>query len=203
MRAAHLFDQRSMKPIFCLLSLLLLVSCKSTSLTPINSGSDPKWAGEQQYEVLVAVLSYNPELRVLFENKLVEGLKEQGINAVASFTVMPQVASLNAETFTKFLDADPTLAVLFTQATSVQKEQTNSNPEGPNVFSELFGGGQWDTTFVAIMESALYVHGQTDAVWWNRVRLEAKETKVERIAEQFVRNEIKSMKQDGAIGRLK
>jgi len=69
MRAAHLFDQRSMKPIFCLLSLLLLVSCKSTSLTPINSGSDPKWAGEQQYEVLVAVLSYNPELRVLFENK--------------------------------------------------------------------------------------------------------------------------------------
>jgi len=43
---------------------------------------------------------------------------------------------------------------------------------------------------------------KTDAVWWNRVRLEAKETKVERIAEQFVRNEIKSMKQDGAIGPL-
>ncbi len=192
-----------MKSLFCLLSLLLLVSCKSTSLTPINSGSDPKWTGEPHYEVLVAVLSYSPELRAIFENKMVEALKKEGIAAVPSFTVMPKVTSLDAETFTKFLDADPTLAVLFAQATSVQKEQTSSKPEDPNVFSNLFGKGEWDTTFVAIMESALYVHGQTDAVWWNRVRLEAKEKKIDEVAGQFVRNEIKSMKQGGAISRLK
>lgn len=172
-------------------------------MTPIDSGLDPKWAGEPQYEVLVAVLSYSPELRVLFENQLVAGLRKEGVNAVASFTVMPRVTSLNAETFTRFLEADPSLAVLFTQATSVQKEQTNSNPDGSNVFSGLLGGGQWDTTFIAIMESALYIQGQTTAVWWNRVRLEAKETKVDQVAEQFVRNAIKSMQRDGAISRLK
>ncbi|MFQ3225757.1 MAG: hypothetical protein ACI8Z5_002021 [Lentimonas sp.] len=193
-----------MRILFCLLSLLLLVSCKSTSLTPINTGSDPKWTGEPHYEVLVAVLLYNPELRVVFENKIVEELKQEGIDAVPSFTVMPQVSLLNAGTFARFLAADPTLAVLFAQATNVQKEQTNSTKtEEPNAFSNLFGGGEWDTTFVATMESALYVQGQTNAVWWNRVRLEAEEEKVQEIAERYVRNEIKAMKQGGAINRLK
>ena len=41
-----------MRPLLCFLTLLLLVSCKSTSLTPINSGSDPKWVGEEQYDLL-------------------------------------------------------------------------------------------------------------------------------------------------------
>ncbi|WP_162029611.1 MULTISPECIES: hypothetical protein [unclassified Lentimonas] len=197
------FDRRTMKPFFCLLTLLLLVSCKNTELTLINTGSDPNWLGEPHYEVLVAVLSYNPELRVMFENEMVEELKKEGINAVPSFTVMPKLASLNAATFTKFLDADPTLAVLFAQAKNVQKEQTSSTAEEPNVFSGLFGGGEWDTTFVATMETALYVNGQTDAVWWNRVRLEAQETKVKEVVERYVRNTIKAMKQGGAVSRLK
>ena len=192
-----------MKPFFSLLTLLLLVSCKSTSLTPINAGSDPKWSGEPHYEVLVAVLSYDPELRRIFEDEMADELDKQGINAVQSYTVMPRVASLNAATFTKFLSADPTLAVLFVQAKSVQKEQTSSNAEEPNVFTNLFGGGEWDTTFVAMMESALYVNGQTDAVWWSRVRLEAKDTKVQEVAEQFVQDSMKVMKQSGAISRLK
>lgn len=172
-------------------------------MTPINTGSDPRWAGEQEYEVLVAMLLYSPEMRVKFENKMADQLKEEGINAVPSFTVMPQVASLNAETFSKFLAASPTLAVYFAQAVTVNKEQSNSNKEESSLFANLLGGEQWDTTFVASMESALYVHGQTDAVWWNRVRLVAEEKKVENVAECYVANEIKSMKQGGAITRLK
>ena len=72
------FDTLNMRPLFCLLSLLLLVSCKSTSLTPINTGSDPKWTGEQQYEVLVAVLAYSPETRVLFEDEMARAFKKKG-----------------------------------------------------------------------------------------------------------------------------
>jgi hypothetical protein len=34
---------------------------------------------------------------------------------------------LNAQTFARFLDASPKLAVLFAQATTVNQEQTNSN----------------------------------------------------------------------------
>tara|TARA_B110000093_G_C12971095_1_gene412551 strand:- start:1266 stop:1454 length:189 start_codon:yes stop_codon:yes gene_type:complete len=58
-----------MRSPFCLLAILLLVACNSTSLTSINGGSDPKWVGEVQYEVFVAIRLYNPELRVMFQKK--------------------------------------------------------------------------------------------------------------------------------------
>jgi hypothetical protein len=47
------------------------------------------------------------------------------------------------------------------------------------LFNNLLGGGEWETTFIARIESALYVHGQIDAVWWNRVNLEAQEKKAQ------------------------
>jgi len=172
-------------------------------LTPINTGSDPTWAGKQKYEVLVAVLAYTPELRVKFENEMAEQLKKEGVNAIPSFTVMPSVTALNGETFSRFLEAGPSLAVLFVQAKDVQKQQTSSKTEEPNAFSSLFGGGEWDTTFVAMMETALYVHGQSAAVWWNRVRMEASEKKVDDVVERYVLNTVKAMKQGGAISRLK
>ncbi len=192
-----------MRTLFCFLTLLLLVGCSSTSLTPINSGSDPTWLGEEQYEVLVAIRLYNPAMRMMFENQMVDALKKQGVNAVPSFSVLPQLSSLNALTFARFLDASPKLAVLFAQATTVNKEQTNSNQEEDSLFADLLGGGEWDATFIARMESALYVHGQIDAVWWNRVSLEAQENKVKHVAERYIRNEIKAMQQGGALERLK
>ena len=53
------------------------------------------------------------------------------------------------------------------------------------------------------MESALYVHGQIDAVWWDRVNLEAQKKKAKDVAERYIRNEIKAMQQGGAISGLK
>jgi hypothetical protein len=71
------------------------------------------------------------------------------------------------------------------------------------LFNNLLGGGEWETTFIARIESALYVHGQIDAVWWNRVNLEVQEKKAKNVAERYIRNEIKAMQQGGAINRLK
>ncbi len=71
------------------------------------------------------------------------------------------------------------------------------------MFNNLLGGGEWDTTFIARMESALYVHGQIDAVWWDRVNLEAQKKKAKDVAERYIRNEIKAMQQGGAISGLK
>jgi hypothetical protein len=57
--------------------------------------------------------------------------------------------------FARFLDASPKLAVHFAQATTVNQGQTNSNQEEDSLFVDLLGGGDWDTTFIARMESAL------------------------------------------------
>jgi hypothetical protein len=193
----------NMRFLFFPLVLLLLVSCSSISLTPINTGSDPNWVGGKQYEVLVAIRLYDPEMRALFERKMAAALKKEGVRAVPSFSVLPQQSSLNSQVFSQFLAASPALVVYFAQATAVSKELANSNREDSNMFAELFGGGEWDTTLVARVESALYVHGQTNAVWWNRISLDAKEELAEDVADRFVSNEIAAMKLRGAIQRLR
>ena len=119
-----------MRFLRCLLALCSLSACKSSSLTPINSGSDPKWTGVNTYEVLVAVQAYTPETRLLFERDLAIALKKESIRAVPSYTVYPNIALLNGDTFSKFLAADPRLAVLFIQAKNVSRQQTNTNKEG-------------------------------------------------------------------------
>lgn len=192
-----------MRFLFCLLAWCSLSACKSSSLTPINTGSDSKWTGVNTYEVLVAVQAYTPETRLLFERDLAIALEKEGIRAVPSYTVYPNIALLNADTFSKFLAADPRLAVLFIQAKNVSRQQTNTNKKESTLFSNLMRGGDWDTTFVALLESGLYVQGQTDAVWWNRVKLEAKDQDVADVVQRYARELIKAMKQGGAISRLR
>lgn len=46
------------------------------------------------------------------------------------------------------------------------------------------------------------MHGEIDAVWWNRVSFEAQEEKNKNVAARYIRNEIKAMQQGGAIERL-
>jgi hypothetical protein len=139
----------------------------------------------------------------LFERDLAIALKKEGIRAVPSYTVYPSIALLNGDTFSKFLAADPRLAVLFIQAKNVSRQQTNTNKEESTLFSNLMRGGDWDTTFVALLEGGLYVQGQTDAVWWNRVKLEAKDQDVADVVQRYARELIKAMKQGGAISRLR
>jgi hypothetical protein len=93
--------------------------------------------------------------------------------------------------------------VLFIQAKNVSRQQTNTNKEESTLFSNLMRGGDWDTTFVALLEGGLYVQGQTDAVWWNRVKLEAKDQDVADVVQRYARELIKAMKQGGAISRLR
>ena len=192
-----------MRVYFLFLALLLLVACKSTTLTSVNSGVDASWEGVEKAEVLVAMRMESPSIRALFEDEMVSALEKEGIYAVASHTVMPSIATLTSESFTAFLSGGPQLAVLFSQASVVSKHQTSSQESDSSFLDNLVGGKTWETTFVARMEDALYVHGRTNAVWWNRVKVEADEKKLYKAAEEYVANEIKLLKQSGVIELLK
>jgi hypothetical protein len=192
-----------MKPLFSLLALLFLVSCKSTSLSPLDTGTDLTWKGGEPYEVLVALRSYNPELRMLFEQEMTAALRKEGINAVSSYTLIQDADLLNLSNFSKLLKPRPMLTIYFVQATTVSKKETNSDPSESPIFAELLNSEDWKTTFIARMESAIYVSGQDNAVWWNVTQVKTTEQDVDEMATRFVESEMKYLKKSDMIRRLK
>jgi hypothetical protein len=78
---------------------------------------------------------------------------------------MPSIAVLTSGNMTAFLSGGTPLAVLFSEASLVSKNETSSQESDSSLLDNLLGSGTWETTFVARMEDALYVHGCSDAVW--------------------------------------
>jgi hypothetical protein len=67
---------------------LMLAACASTSLT--NSWRDPAYTGPQLKKVMVMGVSTQPSVRRVFEDEFVNELKAAGVEAVASYTLIPQ-----------------------------------------------------------------------------------------------------------------
>jgi hypothetical protein len=67
---------------------LVLAACASTSLT--NSWRDPAYTGPQLKKVMVMGVSTQPSVRRVFEDEFVNELKAAGVEAVASYTLIPQ-----------------------------------------------------------------------------------------------------------------
>ncbi|MGB0412922.1 MAG: hypothetical protein ACPGJU_00615 [Coraliomargarita sp.] len=189
-----------------LFSVLLLASCKTTkvsTLTPINTGADSNWGELAQAEVLVAMQMESPSIRRLFEDEMVKTFRAQNINAVASHTVIPSIAALTKPNINSFLNSRPNRAVMFCTVSTASKRESSDAPKEKSIFDGLTDSGQWDVTFVAIMENALYVHGRPNAIWWNRVKVIADEKKLYPAAEEYVGNEIQTLINSGMLERLK
>lgn len=194
-----------MRTFLCLLAVISLTACKSTSsLESINTGVDSSWKGDQKYQVLIASRLFSAQLRELFENEMTLALRAEGVNAVPSYAILPDVAMINQETIAAIMSRGQDVALLFTEATAVNRSETSSGTEGGSVFSQLMGADStaWETKFTAMMESGLYIHGQDAAVWWKRTKLEAEETASREAATRFVKDEVKAMKKAGVIDRL-
>jgi len=67
---------------------LVIAACASTSLT--NSWRDPAYTGPQLKKVMVMGVSTQPSVRRVFEDEFVNELKAAGVEAVASYTLIPQ-----------------------------------------------------------------------------------------------------------------
>lgn len=185
---------------------LFVTGCKSTArLASINTGDDADWSGDLRYQVVVLTRLYSPQLRQLFEEEMTKALIKEGVSAIPGYTIIPNVASINQEAVQAMMAQGQDVALLFTEAATVNRTESSANTGDVSLFSKLMRGGgvDWETEFSVIFESGLYVNGQDSAVWWNRTKLEAKENQTKDAVARFVKNEIRLMKKSGVIERLK
>jgi hypothetical protein len=66
----------------------MLAACASTSLT--NAWRNPAYSGPPLTKLMVMGVSTQPSLRRVFEDEFVSELKAAGVEAVASYTLIPQ-----------------------------------------------------------------------------------------------------------------
>lgn len=186
--------------------LVLLVSCKSsTNLEPQKSNSDANWEGQETYQVLVSARFFNPQLRQYYETEMTRSLQAKKISAVASFTVFPNLTAINAKAIQDIMKSRPDVAVLFTEANAVNRDQQSSGGEASSIFSKLRRGNatDWNTQISAIMQNSLFVSGQETAVWWNSTKLVTGESDARNAIKKLIQLEIKEMEKSGVIERLK
>lgn len=196
-----------MKCNFLLLPLfVLLVSCKSSSnLKHLHADNDANWEGEITYQVLVTAKFLNPRLREYYETEMTRALQEEEVSAVASFTVFPNLNAINTQSIQSMMRTRPNVALLFSEANTVNRSQQSADQKADSIFSKLRGGDtiDWSTRFSAIIQNSLFVGGQESAVWWNRTKLEADESDGREAIKDLVQLEIKEMKKSGVIKRLR
>lgn len=193
------------RPLLLLSLVFFIASCKSTSsLEPINSGKDDSWTGEVSYQVLVMSKLFNPKLREYYETEMVRALSAEGVNAIPSFAMFPNLSSVETQSIGAIIKDRKDVALFVSEAFAVNRTESSSGVAASSIFSKLSRGSRidWSTRFSAIMQDTLFVNGIETAVWWNRTKLEADESDARDALKSLIQKEVKLMKKADAIQRL-
>ena len=77
-----------------------LSSCAHTKI--ISSWKDPEYQGHPK-KVLVHGIAWNPDIKIVFENKIVDQFNKHGVAAVASHEFLPDSLTLDQEAVKKLV----------------------------------------------------------------------------------------------------
>lgn len=105
-----------------LLTSLCMAGCATTNLT--SSWKDPAYTGQPR-KVLVIGVARKPIIKRMFEDEFVRQLKERGIPAVASYTVMPDAKQGDHAIIAAKMKEQGADAVLFTRLASKKTVRTH------------------------------------------------------------------------------
>lgn len=113
-----------MRPVFAkILGLIvisgLLSSCAATSL--VDSWRAPNLTSRKYHKLLVSSSAKNPDTRKVHEDVLAAQLKQGGIEAVASYLLIPKDEPVSRQTLGKAVQESGADAVLSIQTTIVEK----------------------------------------------------------------------------------
>jgi hypothetical protein len=109
----------SMKPLFALLTALLLAGCAATSLT--NQWKNPDATGAQVRKVLVVGVSDYPSIRRVFEDEFVAQLRGVGLAAEPSYRFIAHDGQVDAATLANAADEAGAQATLVTRLVRVEQ----------------------------------------------------------------------------------
>ena len=103
----------------------LLSSCAATSL--VDSWRPPNQPNRKYHKLLVSSSAKNPNTRKVYEDVIATELKQYGIEATASYMLMPKDEQVSQQTVEKAVKESGAEGVLSIQTTMVEK-RTNVQP---------------------------------------------------------------------------
>jgi len=136
--------------------LLLLIACASTKFSVI--WKDETYHGHPE-KILVINTFRNPENRRLFEDELVKALKDHGVDAVVSYTVMPNPVVSDKNTIAVHVKEVSADAVLINKP--VGSRMSESGGHGNIYYEDLYINTQTDVFDMKSNRLVLSVSAET------------------------------------------
>jgi len=130
-----------------MVALVVLASCASTKL--VNVWEEPKYSGGPFKRVLVVGVSGNYTTRRSFEDEFVQQLRAKGVEAVASYTLIPAAGKTEEDKLRQAVSASAADAVLMSRLTRLEKETQYS----PGYVTAMPGYG-YHSSFYGFYSSA-------------------------------------------------
>jgi hypothetical protein len=185
-------------------------ACASTSIE--NSWKDPQYSGGPLSKVLVVGVSTQASVRRAFEDTFAQALTLQGVQAVASYTLIPEDGQMPEEALQKAAVQAGVDGVLITRLVARKTDVYASGSLPPPAFGMRRGyygyyTGAWvgyyepasvQTTDYVIAETTLFRTGVPEPVWSATSRsLELAD--VRKATEGFAKIMIAALKKEGLI----
>jgi hypothetical protein len=212
---AHFYTKKGQIMKRCILSLSILLSilsgCATTDLT--NSWKDPQYSGGPITKVLVVGISTQTGVRRAFEETFAQALTKQGVQAVASYTVISADGQVAEDVLKKAVEQTGVDGILITRMVRSETETlVSSAPMAPAAYGyrrPYYGyyAGAWDGHYEPIMvQTTEYVIGETtlfrkdapEPVWSGTSR-SIRMGDVRKATEDFAKVMIAAMKKEGLI----
>jgi hypothetical protein len=151
---------------------LVVAACAATTLT--NSWKSPDYKGPALKKLLVVGVSKQSVTRRTFEDGFVEQLKAAGVDAVASYTLIPQDGQATEAELTKAVKDAGADGTLITHLVRIDKtiQYTPTAPIGMGYYGGYAGawGGYYDPAMVSqtdtvVVETSLFGVDESQLLW--------------------------------------
>ncbi|MFL6580459.1 MAG: hypothetical protein ACJ8G2_06935 [Burkholderiales bacterium] len=200
--------------LICLSTLLsLLSSCATTDLT--NNWKNPEYSGEPASKVLVVGIADHAGVRRVFEDTLAQALTKRGVQAVASYSMIPTRGKISEEELVKAVERTGANGVLITRLVRRETETIQATesmgmaPAAYGMRTRYYGyydaawSGHYEpamtqTIEYVIAETALFRPEVQQPVWSGTTRSQ-RMGDVRKATEDFAEVMIDAMKKDSVI----
>ncbi len=152
---------------------LTVVACASVS-KPLGQWRNPAFSGKFDSMLIIGVTSRSTRRRV-FEDKFVEALKADKIEAVPSYSLITSTMDLSRLSVTQAIEGQDLDAVLLTRMVGIRDRETYQRPGGEdetmNYFTyydnalEQTSDGYYSQFRVFTLETSLYDTATGEMVW--------------------------------------
>jgi len=193
--------------LFIALTAVIVAACASTTLT--NSWRASDYSG-QLTSLMVVGVSKQASVRRVFEDEFVIKLRERGIKAVPSYTLIGQDGPVGAEQLREAVDTADIEAVIITRLVRVDK-QVAVTPSTPAPVRRPYYYGYYSTAWVGYYEPAtvhqyevvtaettVFVRDRAEPVWSGTTETFAPENLRKETA-GFAATVMKALADDGLI----